>query len=335
MWQNLARYGHSRRFFAMNNQNFFESTEKKVELLIDPSLPSLRRRGDRYWEQICVCAGAQVISKISNGGCDAYLLSESSLFVFDHKLIMITCGQTRLPDAVLEILRSVPPDKVRFFMYERKNETYPHEQPSSFFDDVRQLNAALPGKAFQFGDEDDHHLYLFHLDRPSACDPRDVTLEILMYGIPEKLCRIFSPGGDRDTSLVRQRTGIDRIIPGFEIDDHLFEPGGYSLNAIKDEEYWAVHVTPERASSYASFETNYRFGDDLEPIARRVLEQFSPRSFDLIIFDHAAETGLAIEPYRLKEHVEQDLDCGYRVRFLSYFRPRTSVRHPVELAIQH
>jgi S-adenosylmethionine decarboxylase len=318
----------------MEQHNFFEGTEKKVELLVDPSVPSLRRRGDRYWERICVCAGAQVLSKISSDGCDAYLLSESSLFVFDHKMIMITCGRTKLPDAVLEMLRTVPADKVRFFIYERKNETYPHKQPSNFFEDVRLLDGALPGRSYRFGDEDEHHLYLFHLDRPFTCDPQDVTVEILMYGIPENLCRIYSPGGDRETRLVRQRTGIDRIIPGFEIDDHLFEPGGYSLNAVRGEEYWAVHVTPERASSYASFETNYRFGDDFDRIARRVLEQFSPRSFDVVLFDHTGEAKPEIEPYEVREHVAQDLDCGYRVRFLSYYRPRAGVRHPVELAIQ-
>ena len=75
---------------------FFEGTEKKVELVIDSSLPSLRSRGDEYWNRIVRLAGARVLSKIANDSCNAYLLSESSLFVFDHKLVMITCGTTCL-----------------------------------------------------------------------------------------------------------------------------------------------------------------------------------------------------------------------------------------------
>jgi S-adenosylmethionine decarboxylase len=317
----------------MGNHNFFEGTEKKVELIVDPSLPSLRSMGDEYWRRIARSARATVLSKISNEHCAAYLLSESSLFVFHHKIVMITCGRTELPNAVVEILRSVPSEKISFFIYERKNEVFPHVQPTSFFDDVSILNGALPGRAYQFGDEDDHHLYLFHLDRPFAGDPRDVTTELLMYGLPEDVSRIFSPDEGSDTAAIRRDTSVDGIIPGFAVDDHLFSPVGYSLNAIDEDQYWAVHVTPERISSYASFETNYRFEGELQEVVRRVLGIFRPRSYDLVMFDHAEQSEPMTGDYRLKEHVEHDLDCGYTVRFLSYFRPHSGIRRPVELAI--
>jgi S-adenosylmethionine decarboxylase len=317
----------------MGNHNFFEGTEKKVELIVDPSVPSLRSMGDEYWQRIARNARASVLSKISNEHCDAYLLSESSLFVFHHKIVMITCGRTELPNAVLEILRSVPSGKVSFFIYERKNEAFPHVQPTSFFDDVKILNGALPGRAYQFGDEDDHHLYLFHLDRSFAGDPRDVTVELLMYGIPDEVGRLFGPEQGCDTASIRRHTAVDRVIPGFAVDDHLFQPVGYSLNAIDEDQYWAVHVTPERVSSYASFETNYRFDGDFEEIVRRVLQIFRPRSYDLVMFDHAEQSEPSAGEYRLKEHVEHDLDCGYKVRFLSYFRPHSGVRRPLELTI--
>jgi hypothetical protein len=51
------------------------------------------------------------------------------------------------------------------------------------------------------------------------------------------------------------------------------------------------------------------------------------------MFDHAEQSEPVKGEYRLKEHVEQDLDCGYTVRFLSYFRPLSGVRRPVELTI--
>ena len=38
--------------------------------------------------------------------------------------------------------------------------------------------------------------------------------------------------------------------------DVLFEPCGYSLNAMKGDTYYTMHVTPEEDFSYASFETN-------------------------------------------------------------------------------
>jgi len=310
---------------------FFEGTEKKFELVVDAALPSLRALGDEYWDRVARRAGARVLSKLANEHCDAYLLSESSLFVYAHKAVMITCGQTRLPEAAREVLRAIPPEQVRFFVYERKNEVFPHYQPTSFFDDVRDLAGLLPGRAFQFGSEDEHHLYLFHLDHPFQGDPRDMTVEILMYGLDERVRRVFRPGEGSGT--VREQTGMDGLIPGFEIDDHLFEPSGYSLNAIRDREYWTVHVTPEKISSYASFETNHRFQGDLDEVARRVLELFNPRSFDIVLFDRSGTLPFSAERYRLKQHVAQELNCGYKVRFLSFFRPHEGVGRPLEIPV--
>lgn len=50
---------------------FFEGTEKKVELVVDSGLPSLRGRGEAYWAGVASRAGAQVLSRTSNDHCDA------------------------------------------------------------------------------------------------------------------------------------------------------------------------------------------------------------------------------------------------------------------------
>ncbi len=186
--------------------SFFEGTEKKVELAIDPSLPSLLELGDEVWAEVVGAAGATILSRIEDDRCRAYVLSESSLFVFSHKLILITCGRTRLPAAVTTLLDRIPPDKIRLFIYERKNELFPHRQPTSFFEDVELLNERLPGRAFRFGGEDGHHLYLFHLDRPFHDDPSDVTLEILMYGVHDAVREAFTSGRVSTTAETRRRT---------------------------------------------------------------------------------------------------------------------------------
>jgi S-adenosylmethionine decarboxylase len=313
--------------------SFFEGTEKKLELSIERSLPSWRDRGDEYWARIVRSTGAEVVSTIANDHCRAFLLSESSLFVFDHKLVMITCGRTRLPVAVTEVLKDVPADKVEFLVYERKNEVYPHGQPTSFFDDVKVLHRQLPGKAYQFGDEDEHHLYLFHLLRPFAGHASDVTLEILMYGIDSAVLELFDQPRGASTATLRERTGIDRLLPGFELDDHLFEPRGYSLNAIRDDQYWTVHVTPDPIHSYASFETNHRSPENQAELVGRVLEAFRPRSFDLVTFDQGEGFAIDAGSFQPRAPVVRNLSCGYEVRFLSYFRPPRGVRNPIELPV--
>ncbi|KAI7694918.1 hypothetical protein SSS_02120 [Sarcoptes scabiei] len=55
---------------------------------------------------------------------------------------------------------------------------------------------------------------------------------------------------------VTRRSGIDTIIPGMMIDDHLFTPCGYSMNGLLEKYYMTIHVTPEQNFSFVSIETN-------------------------------------------------------------------------------
>jgi S-adenosylmethionine decarboxylase len=316
--------------------SFFEGTEKKVEIIVDESARSLRSMGDARWARIVAAAAAEVLSKISSARCDAYLLSESSLFVFDRKMIMITCGQTRLHEAVVDFLRDVRADQVRLFVYERKNEVFPRRQPTSFFEDARALGRQFPGRAFQFGNEDEHYLHLFHLDRAFSGDAGDLTVEVLMYGVDPQVRAHFTRRSRAATAEVRAATGVAEIVPGFAVDDHLFEPSGYSLNAVRDDEYFTIHVTPGELRSYASFETNHRPANGTEGIrsvVHRVLDVFRPRSFDLVLFDRAGETRIPVEGYRLGAHVTQQLVCGYHVGFLSFYRPQAQVVPAIELPL--
>jgi S-adenosylmethionine decarboxylase len=313
--------------------SFFEGSEKKLELAVDPSLASLRSFGDPYWTDVVRGTGADILSRLSNDHCDAYLLSESSLFVFDHHMAMMTCGRTTLHEAALALLERIPAERVQTLVYKRKHEEFPHDQPTSFFDDVRALARRLPGRAFQFGNRDEHHLYLFEVDRQPAVRPLRTTAEVLMHGLAEGVRGDFCIGNRSTPRQVRAATGVDRILPGFEVDDHLFRPNGYSLNAVRDEEYYAVHVTPEWNCSYASFETNHVFADDLEPVLARLLGVFRPRTWDVILYDGRAAARIGVPGYRLRSHVAHDGAPGRTVRFRSYFRPQRAVARPIELSL--
>jgi len=159
-------------------------------------------------------------------------------------------------------------------------------------------------------------------------DEPDATFEILMYGLDSQVRAEFGASG---SGRSRQRLGLEQILPGFQYDDHYFQPDGYSLNAIRDDEYVTIHVTPEEICSYASFETNVRFDRDFDATLRRVLEIFRPRSFDLISWELEGETTISEHGYLLKTHVAQELTCGYRVRFMNFYRPQPRVRRPLEL----
>jgi len=313
--------------------SFFEGPEKKVELVVADDFGSLRALGDAFWREVVSAARAEVLSKLSSSKLDAYLLSESSLFVYDDHITMITCGRTTLVEAVVKVVERVSPDKVKLLVYERKNEHFPRAQPSSFYDDARRLRSFVPGRALRFGDEHDHRIFVFHSLGAYAPDGDDTTIEILMHGISDERSRQFHFGDAPPAELARS-SGLDALLPGFEIDEHVFSPAGYSLNAVRGGEYYTIHVTPEEVGSYVSFESNHDFRSDPNALVSRVVEWFQPESFDILTFDPAgrAATALEMPGYQLRKHVREQV-CGYGVSFFHFFAPAKGPSRAYEIEL--
>mmetsp|Transcript_8362 Transcript_8362/g.26497 ORF Transcript_8362/g.26497 Transcript_8362/m.26497 type:complete len:128 (-) Transcript_8362:107-490(-) len=63
------------------------------------------------------------------------------------------------------------------------------------------------------------------------------------------------------------------------------------MNGLLDGTFYTIHVTPEEAFSYASFETNYE-ASDYDDLVRKVLEVFRPERVALTLFgdDMALDT---------------------------------------------
>lgn len=317
---------------------FFEGSEKKFEISLRPGAPSLRGFGEPYWRELVQIAKANVLSQISSPQCDAYLLSESSLFVWDDQVTMITCGRTELVHAILHLLKRVDLETIETLFFERKNEYFPQHQRTDFFDDLKLLNERMPGKAHRLGNSDEHHLYLYNLDRPYKPVPNDFTFEMLMYNIQGPAKSAFVCHGQGPQSA-RASTGIDSLLEGFTVDDHLFTPCGYSLNALRGRDYYTIHVTPQEEGSYASFETNVRSGPELTQAVERILEIFQPMSFDLVTFNTEAGNRFpTLKGYTRKTLVRQNLTCGYELQFSYHYRPVTRIQaaQPVEeLKLSH
>lgn len=293
---------------------FFEGSEKKVEIVIGGA-DSLRPHKE-FWEQVVARANATVLSTISSNSHDAYLLSESSLFVFRDRVIMITCGTTSLTDAIEEIIRFVGVETIELLMYERKNEHNPEAQPSSFEDDISKLRGFIPGEVIRFGESDGTRVFLFHYARPTY-EPhgQDMTLEILMHELSDSVRENFSC----ETTLptLYQRTDINQIFDGYECDDFLFEPMGYSVNAVKEKSYYTFHVTPEKACSYASFETNHIWNGNYNSTINKVLGIFKPKKFALVLFHkEGKELSNPIGYQAVKE--TRVTSCGYQILFRDF-----------------
>jgi len=100
--------------------------------------------------------------------------------------------------------------------------------------------------------------------------------------------KIFTKEYSSSAEEASKKSGIDKIFPNAILDAYLFDPCGYSVNAILPEGYYfTIHITPEESCSYVSFETNApvsSYGD----LIKRVTKLFKPGQFIVTLFANEA-----------------------------------------------
>ena len=306
-----------------DSSDVFESSEKKLEIVFSDKSPSLRALPENFWRKVSNSCGASVVSSTTYPSVTAYLLSESSLLVWDHRMVMITCGKTRPAEALLKVLKAVPKKYIDFLFFQRKNEFFPENQKSRFLKDLQVIRRKIQGTAWRFGPIHQHHCFLFYMETDSRPAPEDRTLEVLMYDSKSV----------KDTS--RNTTDylkacLRRAFAGFEIQDHHFAPTGYSLNAVRGEEYYTIHITPQAPVFYISFEAGFH-NQPFQEVTDKLMEIFKPQNFDLIFFH---TTGQVRETYHNLDFSKtfwshKILTCGYEVSYMNFQKTRQTPSPPL------
>lgn len=322
----------------------FEGSEKRVEIDFDftPAAPAcgLRALSREQLDELMTLAHCTIVSSRSNAAFDAYVLSESSLFVYPTKWVLKTCGTTRLLNSVprlLEVAAAVGlvPARCKFT---RASFLFPEQQhfPHTSFDDEVQFldkyfgeidpagrQAYVLGEAF-------HGLqwHMYVAGRPvSTSGERKHTfnLEVCMTELGEEAARQFFRTEQFVSSEQTTRdTGIVHLKPGAVIDDYVFEPCGYSMNGIDGTGLITIHVTPEKGFSYASVEISGYVEDMVDPseLLAAAVKIFRPGNISLAMsVDDAsckegAEWGMNWQPpacYGFQGATCQNLACGGRV----------------------
>lgn len=305
----------------------FEGPEKKLEIILKAPLAGIRSNTDDRWTGVVKACGAEIVSRKCTSEMDAYLLSESSLFVWDDRILMITCGKTSLVKAVPGIIDIVSKENIAFFFYERKNLMYPHLQTSDFEMDVRDISAYFTGKSYRLGPANHDHVHIFYYSTPEMQVEEDITLEVLMHDMHPAVLGAFVPRENDTVSDLENRTGISDLYGDMDSDSCQFEPYGYSLNKIDGARYMTIHVTPEPTGSYASFETNVHEADYTDTVSR-VIAIFQPNRFSLVMTGNQDENQVpqdqrlpgSISGYRRTEKSFYEFDCGYAVSFFNYMK---------------
>ncbi|TCD62602.1 spermidine resistance protein [Steccherinum ochraceum] len=160
----------------------FEGPEKLLEIWFAPSpanLPDassavdgkigLRKVPRQVWEEMLDIVQCKVLSVVQGTEMDAYLLSESSLFVSPHRLILKTCGTTLnllgLP-RILDIAKEhASLGSVYRCFYSRKAFMFPEKQQGPHRDwnaEVQFLDNIFPeGAAYTIGKVNGDHWLLY------------------------------------------------------------------------------------------------------------------------------------------------------------------------------
>jgi len=302
----------------------FEGPEKKLDIILFSPRSDLRSNRDGKWQKVVNSSGSRILSSISTDDLDAYLLSESSLFVWNNRILMITCGKTSLINALPKILDLIDGAPVALVFYERKKSNFPQEQPFSFKDEVKRLIRLFPGKSYRLGSAEHDHIHVFFWTHPNAKPEKNITLQLLMHDLDPSFTASVCAEKKKAMDLDVACSGFENFFPLIERDSHFFSPYGYSLNGLLKTNYITVHITPQLNGSYASFETNI-IQDDYTPLINEIIDLVKPEKFSLILSTRMAQdaprfhatlaAGMANR--RITEKSRYEFDCGYRLTFFS------------------
>lgn len=298
----------------MNGQcqadDFFEGVEKLLEIWFEKSKDSKEKNsnGDarlvpqEMWENVLDIVQCKVMCSMEYGNQIAFLLSESSMFISKRRVILKTCGSTLCLQAFPHIVKLVKNfcglDVVADIFYSRKNFMKPDRQPhvhTSFQNEIRFLDKHLNGQsaAYCLGKLNGDCWYLYTSNHPANCQhigvkEPDQTLELLMVDLDPKAMKKYTfldeNGKVRSADEFTEEIGIKSLMPNSKIHSKLFEPCGYSMNGLMENEvYWTIHVTPEPEYSFVSFETNLPTENYRELIGK-IVSLFKPGRFTMTLF---------------------------------------------------
>uniref|UniRef100_A0A0C9S6G0 S-adenosylmethionine decarboxylase proenzyme n=1 Tax=Wollemia nobilis TaxID=56998 RepID=A0A0C9S6G0_9CONI len=339
----------------------FEGFEKRLEIeffpssfFTDPEGRGLRALTRAQLDEILKPAECTIVSELSNEHLDSYVLSESSMFIYPFKIVLKTCGTTKLLLSIAHILNNASSLSlsVKSIKYSRGTfifvgaQSFPHR---SFSEEVSYLdnffgNLGCGGKAYVMEDSSKNynwHVYSASADGESGGEVSEplYTLEMCMTQLDCERASVFYKNKSESASEMTLHSGIRNILPDSKICDFEFDPCGYSMNAIEGAAVSTIHVTPEDGFSYASFESiGYGPKDiDLSLLVERVLSCFRPKEFSIAVHvnacvGHSSWTKVDQPPqgYICDMIYEQELAGNNNLIYLTYRRgneefPRTAL----------
>lgn len=225
----------------------FEAAEKRLVIQFDQKI-NLLTYPSHFWQQQLSFCSASILSTVRNKQVHAYLLSESSLLVFKHRIVLITCGLCPLINTALALIEHFTPSAIHELSFQRQPEKNPTLQLSQFNQDSKKLSELFP--SIEILANSAHYIN-------NSVTPSPMTFNWLLTPLPKPWQNQLLKSGLTKTR-VRQLLALELLNPEYEVDDWLFDPVGYSANGITrhpdGEDYFCLHLSPEPSCSTLSIE---------------------------------------------------------------------------------
>ncbi|KAF1996962.1 S-adenosylmethionine decarboxylase [Amniculicola lignicola CBS 123094] len=308
----------------LDSSNAFEGPEKLLEVWFSASatdLPGqagplgLKAVSADTWKEMLDLVNCKVLSVIESEHVDAYLLSESSMFVFPHKVILKTCGTTTLlwglprlleiaaldagfPHVTAQPLRGVPAAATPYrVFYSRKNFLYPDQQRGphrSWRDEVRYLDQRFQGgSAYMIGKMNGEHWYLYitgpdtRLTPPPSPERELLDLpgtETKFMSYPTRMLRERPMDEDGDETLEILMTDLEeQNARQFYLEDASAVAEGRFFQKARDARKGAVQslgAIPEEKSESLGGSTVLNSGANTRPQSEDSFDVFEQTSSD-------------------------------------------------------
>jgi len=228
--------------------------EKKLEIHYDGSIDLLRLDAP-FWRSLVRESGLNILHAASTADVRSYLLAESSLLVWKHRLLLLTCGSGRL-DAALNCLNAEASRECVVGM----RYSFPESatDPDFGFLERQFANGTWEKQSPQ--------------SKPSILEyswssvPRwltDFSKNLIVSDFSERTFPKASLAALRDSEIVQE---------------HDFSNGGYSCNICHGEDYLTVHFSPNPGGPY--FSADWRgFPGQIPPILEAWQHQLGYASF--------------------------------------------------------
>lgn len=252
-----------------NSYDFFEGAEKRV--VVKSSINLIKMYKVNEWKTFLSNVGCNVLNVISNNNIIMFLLSESTFIVTPNYLILKTCGVTTPLNLIAYLnkqgikIDDIEYSHPNFIKPDLQNEIY-----KSFGIEVKYIEEQLEEINFISMKV----LHMYYLYSNPITNNNEITLWDFQW--------------TNDVIIM-----LHSELQSWKIDDYVFKPHGYSMNAMDDKNnYITIHVTPNTSCSYLSFETN---NSDLLYLAKLIIEKTNPKKIGFFSNNNKFEIEIPLE----------------------------------------